>query len=76
MQWAVSSATAPCQGIPALGVFSDVVPTAAVLSTAKNATCVATFRFRVNPLAYAMHTSPGPVSGAYKQEVRLVLTRP
>lgn len=76
MQWALSSATAQCLGIPALGVFSDVVPTAAVLTTNKNQTCVATFVFRANPLAYATYTSPGPVSGAYKQEVRLVLTRP
>ena len=76
MQWALSSATAPCLGTPTLDVFTDVTPAAVVLSTNKNQTCVATFRFRVNPLAYTMYIAPGPVGGDYKQQVTLVLTRP
>lgn len=54
-----------------------VQPTSVVLSTAKNRSCVATFRFRVSPLSYAVHvSSPGPPGGTYVQNVIFVFTRP
>jgi hypothetical protein len=54
-----------------------VQPSSVVLSTAKNRTCVATFRFRVSPLSYAVHvSSPGPPGGTYMQNVVFVFTRP
>jgi hypothetical protein len=78
MQWALTSATpaGQCQNLPALNVFQDVVAATVVLTTNKNQNCVATFVFRVNPLSYATYQSPGPVSGAYKQQIQFVLTRP
>jgi hypothetical protein len=77
-QWALTSATpaSDCKSLPTLNVFADVVPTTVVLTTGKNNICVATFVLRVNPLAYTTYQSPGPVSGAYKQQVVFVLTRP
>ena len=78
MQWALTSATpaAQCQNLPALNVFQDVVAATVVLTTNKNQNCIATFVFRVNPLSYTTYQSPGPVSGAYKQQIKFVLTRP
>lgn len=77
-QWALTSATpaAACTNLPALNVFQDVVAATVVLTAIKNMNCIATFVFRVNPLSYTTYQSPGPVSGAYKQQVKFVLTRP
>ena len=78
MQWAITSATpaASCQNLPALNVFQDVVAATVVLTAVKSLNCIATFTFRVNPLSYTTYQSPGPVAGAYKQQIKLVLTRP
>jgi hypothetical protein len=71
----VSLGSVDCAGAVANpNAWASVQPTAVVLSTAKNKTCVATFRFRVSPLSYAVHTSPGP--GTYKQRVAFLFTRP
>jgi hypothetical protein len=77
-QWALTSATpaAACTNLPALNVFQDVVAATVVLTALKNLNCIATFIFRVNPLSYTIYQSPGPVSGAYKQQIQFVLTRP
>jgi hypothetical protein len=74
----VSLSSADCIGAVAdANAWAPVQPTAVVLSTAKNRTCVATFRFRVSPLSYAVHvSSPGPPGGTYRQNITFVFTRP
>jgi len=74
----VSLGSADCTGAVAnANAWLPVQPAAVVLSTAKNKTCVATFRFRVSPLSYAVHvSSPGPPGGTYVQNVIFVFTRP
>lgn len=78
MQYAVVSlGSAACQGAVANpNSWLAVQPTAVVLSTVKGVNCVATFRFRVSPLSYALYQSPGPSSGSYRQRVAFQLTRP
>lgn len=77
-QWALISATpaSRCKNLPPLNVFTDVVPTNVILATKVGDVCSATFALRVSPLSYSRETSPGPVGGAYKQQLRFVLTRP
>ncbi len=74
----VSLGSADCAGAVAnANAWLPVQPASVVLSTAKNRTCVATFRFRVSPLSYAVHvSSPGPPGGTYMQDVTFVFTRP
>jgi len=57
-------------------VWFPVLPTSVLLTTRKNAKCVATFQFRVSPLTWAAHQSPGPPGGAYRQQLRFQFTRP
>lgn len=78
MQYAiVSLGSGDCQGAAANpNAWFAVHPNAVVLTTRKNRVCVATFRFRVNPLAWSTITSPGPPGGGYRQQVGFVLTRP
>jgi hypothetical protein len=78
MEYAVVSiGPASCGGVVANpNAWSPVQSASVVLSTAKNATCVATFRFRVSPLSWSLYQSPGPPGGSYKQRVDFVLTRP
>jgi hypothetical protein len=79
MEYAVVSlGSADCAGAVAnANAWLTVQPTSVVLSTAKNRVCVATFRFRVSPLSYAVHvSSPGPPGGTYMQNVIFVFTRP
>jgi hypothetical protein len=76
MEYAIVSLTANCQGAVAnANTWFAVNPATVVLSTQKNRTCNASFRFRVSPLAYNLYVSPAP-GGAYKQQVRFVFTRP
>jgi hypothetical protein len=58
------------------GAWYPVQPTAVVLTTRKNRRCVATFRFRVSPLAWTTYQSPGPPGGAWAQRVNFLFTRP
>jgi hypothetical protein len=78
MQYAVVSlGSADCQGAVAdPTLWLAMQPTSVVLSTAKNKSCVATFRFRVSPLSWSAYQSPGPPGGNYRQQVNFVLTRP
>ena len=78
MEYAVVSiGSASCSGVVANpNAWMPVQPASVVLSTAKSATCVATFRFRVSPLSWSLYQSPGPPGGSYKQRVDFVLTRP
>ena len=78
MEYAVVSiGSADCGGVVAnSNAWMPVQPASVVLSTAKNRTCVATFRFRVSPLSWTLYQSPGPPGGSYKQRVDFVLTRP
>lgn len=76
LEYAILSLTADCLGAVAnANAWYAVNPATTVLSTNKNKTCVAAFRFRVGPLSYALYTSPAP-NGAYRQQARFVLTRP
>ena len=74
----VSLGSVDCLGAVAnANSWFPVQATAVVLSTAKNKSCVATFRFRVSPLSYAVHVaSPGPPGGTYMQRIAFVFTRP
>jgi hypothetical protein len=74
----VSLGSADCAGAMAnANAWLPVQPSSVVLSTAKSRTCVATFRFRVSPLSYAVHvSSPGPPGGTYVQNVTFLFTRP
>jgi hypothetical protein len=73
----VSLSSSDCQGAAANpNAWFPVLPTAVVLNTRKNRNCVATFRFRVSPLAWTVYTSPGPAGGAYAQQISFHLTRP
>jgi hypothetical protein len=73
----VSLSSTDCAGAVAIPSNRITVqPTAAVLSTAKNKSCVATFRFRVSPISYSLFQSPGPASGDYRQRLNFVFTRP
>jgi hypothetical protein len=77
MEYAIVSLTADCNGAVANpNVWTAVQPTLTVLSTAKNRSCVASFRFRASPLAWNVYVAPGPSAGAYRQQVKFVLTRP
>jgi hypothetical protein len=77
MEYAVVSLTADCDGAVANpDVWIAVQPTLTVLSTDKNKSCVASFRFRASPLAWDVYLAPGPSGGAYRQQVKFVLTRP
>ena len=78
MQYAVVSlSSADCLGAVANPtLWLTVQPTSVVLSTAKNKSCVAIFRFRVSPLSWSVYQSPGPPGGTYKQQINFVLTRP
>ena len=78
MQYAiVSLGSSDCEGaVASSSTWISVQPSSAVLSTAKNKSCVATFQFRVSPLSWSQYPSPGPGSGTYRQRVNLVFTRP
>lgn len=78
MEYAVVSlGSTDCQGAVAnANAWIAVQPTSVVLSTNKNQSCVATFRFRVSPLSYAVHTVAASSSGTFKQQVAFVFTRP
>ena len=79
MEYAVVSlgSTDCADAVANANAWLPVQPASVVLSTAKNKTCVATFRFRVSPLSYAVHVSvPGPPGGTYMQNVTFVFTRP
>jgi len=78
MEYAVVSvSSADCGGAVANpNAWAPVQPASVVLSTEKNRTCVATFQFRVSPLAWILYQSPGPPGGSYRQRVDFVLTRP
>jgi len=78
MQYAVVSlSSTDCAGaVASPSTWITVQPTVAVLSTAKNKICVATFRFRVSPISYSLYQSPGPPSGDYRQRLNFVFTRP
>ena len=77
MQYAVASASADCTGVVANpNVWSTVQPAVSVLSTAKNKSCVAAFRFRVAPVTWSAYQSPGPAGSTYRQQVKFVFTRP
>ena len=78
MQYAVVSlSSADCVGaVAAPSTWITVQPTTTVLSTAKNKSCIATFRFRVSPISYSLYQSPGPPSGDYRQKLNFVFTRP
>jgi hypothetical protein len=76
MEYAIVSLSANCQGAVAnANSWFAVNPATVVLSTQKNRTCNASFRFRVSPLAYNLYVSPAP-GGAFKQQVRFLFTRP
>jgi hypothetical protein len=78
MQYAVVSlSSADCVGaVASPSTWITVQPTTTVLSTAKNKSCVATFRFRVSPISYSLYQSPGPPSGTYRQKLNFAFTRP
>jgi hypothetical protein len=78
MQYAVVSlSSTDCAGaVASPSTWITVQPTTTVLSTAKNKSCVATFRFRVSPISYSLFQSPGPPSGNYRQQLNFVFTRP
>ena len=78
MQYAVVSlSSTDCVGaVASPSTWITVQPTAAVLSTAKNKSCVATLRFRVSPISYSLFQAPGPPGGNYRQRLNLVFTRP
>ena len=76
LEYAIVALSNDCLGAVAnANVWFAVNAATAVLSTNKNQSCVAGFRFRVSPLSYAVYTSPAP-NGAYRQQARFVLTRP
>lgn len=73
----VSIGSGECQGVAANpNAWFPVQPASVVLSTRKNRNCVATFRFRASPVTWTAYRSPGPVGGAYRQQVRFQFTRP
>ena len=78
MQYAVVSlSSVDCVGaVASPSTWITVQPTTAVLSTVKNKSCVATFRFRVSPISYSLYQSPGPPSGNYRQQLTFAFTRP
>jgi hypothetical protein len=78
MQYAVVSlGSSDCDGAVAnASTWIDVQPTSVVLTTPKNRSCVATLRFRVNPVSWSLYTSPGPPGGAYRQRLTFLFTRP
>ena len=78
MQYAVVSlSSSDCAGAVANpSTWLTVQPTSAVLSTAKNKSCVATFQFRVSPISWSLYQSPGPPGGNYRQQLHFVFTRP
>jgi hypothetical protein len=77
MEFAIVSASADCNGAVANpNVWTAVQPTAVVLSTDKNRTCTAAFRFRASPVTWSVYQSPGPPGSTYRQQVQFVLTRP
>ena len=78
MQYAVVSlSSTDCVGaVASPSTWITVQPTTAVLSTLKNKSCVATFRFRVSPISYSLYQSPGPPSGTYRQQLTFAFTRP
>ena len=78
MQYAVVSlSSSDCAGAVANpSTWITVQPATAVLSTAKNKTCVATFRFRVSPMSWSLYQSPGPPGGSYRQQLNFAFTRP
>ncbi|NUQ11734.1 MAG: hypothetical protein HUU26_05295 [Gemmatimonadaceae bacterium] len=78
MEYAVVAlSSSACAGAVANpNTWYPVQPTVVVLSTAKFATCTATFRFRVSPLTWVLYQSPGPSAGSYRQRLAIRLTRP
>ncbi|HEY5547869.1 MAG TPA: hypothetical protein VIK50_17575 [Gemmatimonadaceae bacterium] len=77
LQYAIVSLTADCENAVANpNSWTDVQATLVVITTRKNRSCVAAFRFRVSPLAYDVYQSPGPPGGTYRQQAAFVLTRP
>lgn len=78
MEYAVVSiSSSQCRNVVANpNAWVTVQPTAVILNTNRGANCTASFRFRVSPLGWTTYLSPGPVSGAYRQRVIFVFTRP
>jgi hypothetical protein len=77
MEFAIVSASTDCtDAVVNPNVWSALQPSAVVLSTEKNKTCTAAFRFRAIPVTWSVYQSPGPPGSTYRQQVQFVFTRP